>query len=67
MNTLGARTSCCGLFGTGPDKQPLFRDFFNCRGNERNLSVCPRSVGADCSANQQDVVVECSKSWSHDY
>ena len=60
LNIAGARASCCGLFGTGPDKQPHFRDRFNCRGDERNLSMCPRSVGADCPANQQDVVVLCS-------
>ena len=60
LNIAGARALCCGWFGTGPDKQPHFRDRINCRGNERNLSMCPRSVGAHCSANQQDVGVLCS-------
>ena len=54
-----AVASCCGWYGTGPDKQPFLRDYFSCEGSERNLSECSRSIGSECG-HGQDVIVICS-------
>ena len=57
---LGAEASCCNnRYRVGPDRQPVVRDYFHCRGNEQNLSQCPRSLGSNCG-HDRDVSVICS-------
>ena len=57
---VGAIGSCCGRYSSGPNAQPVFRDYFYCRGNEKNLSECSKYIGSECHHNR-DVFVICSK------
>ena len=59
IENTGAQASCCGEYGNGPERQPVLREYFNCRGNEKNLSECHRSIGSGCN-HSQDVSVICS-------
>ena len=58
-NTTGAQASCCGRYSIGPERQPVVWDYFNCRGNERNMSECSKSIGYACAHNR-DAFVSCS-------
>ena len=57
--SIGARSYCCGRFGAGHTRQPLFWDYFNCNGNEANLGECRRGKGNICDHNQ-DISIICS-------
>ena len=59
IENTGAQAFCCGEYGNGPEEQPVLRDYFNCRGNEKNLSECYKSLGSECN-HSQDVSVICS-------
>ena len=51
---------CCSRYTGAPDEQPVVRDRFNCRSNERNLSECPTSVGFSECGHNDDAHVICS-------
>ena len=57
--SIGAQSYCCGRFGAGHTRQPLFWDYFYCNGNEANLGECRREKGNICNHNQ-DISIVCS-------